>query len=181
MKPKDAQKEESAPLLPHSDEAEKGALGGMLLSPDAAGEIASLLCASDFFDFSHLHPQIFSAICKIFEEGKDPDLVLLSSALSSSGLLSKIEGGEAYLADLLYSVPSASNALEYARIVKNLSRRRKVIECGKRIEQIGREEEEGERAVSLAQGEALSLSQDEGFKDMERAALAARRAATAPI
>ena len=32
MKSKDAQKEESAPLLPHSDEAEKGALGGMLLS-----------------------------------------------------------------------------------------------------------------------------------------------------
>ena len=32
MKSKDAQKEESAPLLPHSDEAEKGGLGGMLLS-----------------------------------------------------------------------------------------------------------------------------------------------------
>lgn len=178
MKSKDSGKEESAPPLPHLDEAERGALGGMLLSPDAAGEIASLLCASDFFDFSHLHPLIFSAICKIFEEGKNPDLVLLSSALSSSGLLPKIEGGEAYLADLVYSVPSASNALEYARIVKNLSRRRKVIECGKRIEQIGREEEEGERAVSLAQGEALSLSQDEGFKDMEKAALAARRAAS---
>ena len=70
MKSKDSGKEESAPPLPHLDEAERGALGGMLLSPDAAGEIASLLSASDFFDFSHLHPQIFSAICKIFEEGQ---------------------------------------------------------------------------------------------------------------
>lgn len=170
--------EEGGPSLPHSDEAERGVLGGMLLSWDAAGEIASLLSPSDFFDFSHLHPQIFSCICSIFEEGKEADLILLSSRLSSLGLLDKIEGGQAYLADLLYSVPSASNALEYAGIVKNLSLRRKVMECGKRIEQIGLEEEEGARAASLAQGEALCLGEEKGWREMETAAQAARRAAS---
>ena len=170
--------EESPSFLPHSDEAERGVLGGMLLSQDAAGEIASLLSPSDFFDLSHLHPQIFSCICQIFEEGRDADLILLSSRLASSGLLEKIDGGQAYLADLLYSVPSASNALEYAGIVKSLSLRRKVIECGKRIEQIGQEEEEGSRAASLAQGEALALGEEKGWKEMESAAAAARRAAS---
>ena len=175
-----SEKEEKgeAPLLPHSDEAERGVLGGMLLSSDAAGEIASLLSPSDFFDFSHLHPQIFSAILKLVKEGKDPDLILLSSSLSSSGLISKIEGGQAYLADLVCSVPSASNALEYARIVKGLSKRRKVEECGKRIEQIGREEEDADRAVSLAQAQALSLGEEKGFRQMERAGDAAKRAAS---
>ena len=172
------QKQEEPPFLPHSDEAERGVLGGMLLSPDAAGEIASFLSPEDFFDFSHLHPQVFSAISKIFEEGKNPDLILLFSSLSSSGLLSKIEGGQAYLADLLYSVPSAANALEYAKVVKNLAERRRVIECGKRIEQIGREEEEGKRAVALAQGEVLALGEEKGRGEMEKAGQAARRAAS---
>ena len=167
---------DSLPLLPHSEEAERGALGGMMLSCDAAGEISSLLSPEDFFSSPHLHSEIFRAARDLFEEGKDPDLVLVSSLLSSRGLLDKIEGGQAYLADLVFSVPSASNALEYARKVKDFSLLRKVVECGKRIEQIGLEAEDAQRAAALAQGEALALGEEEGWREVERAGSAARRA-----
>lgn len=171
-------KEPSFIPLPHSDEAEKGALGGMMLSLDAAGEISSFLSPEDFFPSPRLHSEIFRAARDIFEEGKKPDLILVSSLLSSRGLLSRIEGGETYLADLVFSVPSASNSLEYAREVKSFSLLRKIIECGKRIEQIGREEEDAAKAASLAQAEALSLGKEAGWRKMERAGQVAKEAAS---
>ena len=174
------EKTQDSPLsfLPHSEEAERGALGGMMLSLYACGEISSLLSPEDFFPSPRLHSEIFRAARDIFEEGKEPDLVLVSSLLSSRGLLSKIEGGEAYLADLVFSVPSASNALEYARSVKDFSLLRKVAECGKRIEQIAFESDSGRAAASLAQAEALALGQEEGWREVEKAGDVARRAAS---
>ena len=61
-------------------------------------------------------------------------------------------------------------------IAKGLSKRRKVGECGKRIEQIGREEEDADRAVSLTQAPTLSLGEEKGFKKMKRAGDVAKRA-----
>ena len=174
---KNGKKPEAAPaFLPHSEEAERGALGGMMISPDAAGEISSLLSPEDFFPSPRLHSEIFRAASDLFNEGKDPDPYLVSSLLSSRGLLSKVEGGAAYLADLAFSVPSASNALEYARKVKDFSLLRKVAECGKRIGQIALESEDGQKAASLAQGEALALGEEAGWKEVEKAGDAALRA-----
>ena len=150
----------------------------MMLSPDAAGEISSLLSPEDFFPSPRQHSEIFRAARDLFEEGKDPDLVLVSSLLSSRGVLAKIEGGAAYLADLVSSLPSATNALEYARKVKDFSLLRKVVECGKRIEQIGLESEDAQRAASLAQGEALALGEEASWREVESAGEVARRAAS---
>ena len=63
-------------------------------------------------------------------------------------------------------------------IVKGLSKRRKVEECGKRIEKIGREEEDADRAVSLTQAPTLSLGEEKGFRKMKRAGYVAKRAAS---
>lgn len=120
--------------LPHDDNAERCALGGMLLSTDAVGEVAEIIAKRDFYNDKH--GDIFETILEQYGRGDPTDAVSIAARLMETGNLGRI-GGAPYLHELIAAVPTAANAGHYARIVLRRARRRRVIEAGTRVVQLG--------------------------------------------
>lgn len=115
----------SAPLMPHSDEAERAVLGALLLDGEAWGEVKALLVVEDFYRESSRH--IWRAIEAVTARKQALDVVTLIHALRDLDLLERV-GGVAYIAQLSNDVATAANVAHYAGIVKRKSVLRAVIE-----------------------------------------------------
>ncbi len=102
-------------LPPQNIEAEQSVLGSILLENSAVNRVMEILSASDFY--SEAHRKIFNMIYDLSERSDPVDLITLSNALKDKSLLDSV-GGTAYLASLVDNVPSAANAANYAKIVK---------------------------------------------------------------
>ncbi|MFZ5801089.1 MAG: replicative DNA helicase, partial [Candidatus Omnitrophota bacterium] len=63
---------------------------------------------------------IFSAVLELYNNQKSIDLITLSDELKRKGSLDSV-GGVAYLTNLTEAVPTAANVLHYAKIVKEKS------------------------------------------------------------
>ena len=113
-----------ARLPPHSEDAEKSLLGAVLLEGDALIAVLPLVRGEDFY--STAHQRIFDCCSFLFNEGRRVDAVLICEELRRRGDLEKV-GGEAYLAQLVATVPSAAGAEDYARIVSEKAVTRSLI------------------------------------------------------
>ncbi|MCG8448958.1 MAG: AAA family ATPase, partial [Pirellulales bacterium] len=122
---------------PHDLEAEKTVLGALLCDPDAILAVLPTLSVDDFYDL--VYQSIYAACCRLHEQREPIDFVTVSSALKSDRKIESI-GGSAFLADLAASVPTSSHAANYARIVKQNSLRRNLINTGNQITQLGYKE-----------------------------------------
>jgi len=109
---------------PQNLEAEQSILGGILLDNNAVNNVIEVLDADDFY--SESHRKIFTAIIELSEKNEPSDLVTLSNNLRNKNQLDAL-GGEAYLASLVDSVPSAANIAYYSKIVKEKSTLRRLI------------------------------------------------------
>ncbi len=118
----------AADLPPHDLEAESGVLGCIILGgAEKLDEALELLGgASAFYDLRH---QIIYSACAALVNGSKPvDLVLLHAALSASGELESV-GGLPYVAALPDRVPSAANLIHYAAVVRDLHRKREMLDA----------------------------------------------------
>jgi replicative DNA helicase len=115
----------SGRLPPHNLEAERSALGGVLIKPAAFDEMATLLTADDFF--FPAHREIFEAMLEIEKRRQPIDPIGLGDELKVRGALPRLDGGESYLMTLANSVPTAENIAHYVRIVKEKSTLRRLI------------------------------------------------------
>ncbi len=115
---------------PHAIEAEKAVLGGLLLVSSAWDKVASKIAEEDFYHKNHQH--IFRAIAFINENQQACDVVTVSDWLDAHGLSEK-SGGLDYLADLAGSTPGASNVEAYAKIVREKSVMRQLIQIGNEL------------------------------------------------
>lgn len=100
---------------PQNLDAELSILGGILLDNNAINNVIESLNASDFY--REAHTKIFNTMIDVAEKGEPVDLITLSDALKTSGLLEEV-GGPAYIASLADGVPTAANIGYYAKIVK---------------------------------------------------------------
>jgi replicative DNA helicase len=116
--------------LPHNLEAERSVLGAILLHNDAFHAAAEVIDAPDFF--RDAHRRIFNKMVKLAERGDAIDLVTLKEELGRSGDLEEA-GGPAYIAALVDGVPRSTNVEHYARIIKEKSTLRQLIESANRI------------------------------------------------
>src|SRR5687767_7930123 len=110
---------------PHNLEAEKSALGGVLIKPSSLDEAATVLTADDFF--LPAHREIFDAMMALDKRRSPIDVIALGDELKNRGALPRLEGGEAYLVTLANSVPTAENISHYVRLVKEKSTLRRLI------------------------------------------------------
>ncbi len=110
---------------PSNLDAEKSALGGVLLKPTAFDEVMTELVADDFY--LPAHREVFDAMVAIDKRRQPIELITLGDELRVRGSLSRLEGGEAYLIHLANSVPTAENIAHYVRIVKEKSTLRRLI------------------------------------------------------
>ena len=102
-------------MPPHSIEAERSVLGGLLLDNDAWEKISEKVVDEDFYRKDHR--LIFRALAFLAENNRPMDVVTLYEFLEQEGEADEI-GGLAYIADLAKNTPSASNITAYADIVR---------------------------------------------------------------
>ncbi len=111
-------------LPPQSLEAEVSVLGGVLLENEALNRVVEVVNESDFY--REAHRQIFSALLGLYERNEPADLITLSETLKKRDALEEV-GGIEYLNSLVNSVPTAANIVYYAKIIKEKSIVRKLI------------------------------------------------------
>ena len=138
--------------------AEQAVLGAMMLSKDAIGDVVGSVEASDFY--KPQHEVVFEAIMRIYSAGDPVDALTVSAALKAEGTLSRVGGGE-YLHTLIAVVPSAASAGYYARLVREQSILRRLVEAGTRIAAMGYEADgsEVDDIVNGAQSEIFAVTE----------------------
>lgn len=111
-------------IMPHSIEAEQSVIGAMLIDPNAIPTAAGILVPEDFYQKAC--GILFQAITALDAEGKSADPVTLQNRLREMGAPDEISS-LSYLSDLINAVPTSINVRQYAKIVADKSRLRKMI------------------------------------------------------
>ncbi len=124
---------------PQNLEAERSVLGGILLENQAMPNVTEILLDEDFY--RDAHRKIYRAMTDLFERNDPVDLITLTEEVNRKGTLQDV-GGAVYLAALADEVPTAANILYYARIVKEKSVLRQLIEAATEVARQGYEEPE---------------------------------------
>lgn len=104
-------------------EAEQSVLGAILLDRRSIDKVGNL--GSE--DFSNeAHKIIFDCILKLDKKNSPIDLITLTNELKAIEHLDNV-GGISYITSLTTIVPTTSNIVYYAKILKDLSYKRKII------------------------------------------------------
>jgi len=119
---------------PHSIEAERSVLGGLMLDDNAWDNISGTLAAEDFYRSDHRI--IYRVMADLVERNNPLDIITISEALEGIGELENV-GGLAYISDLASSTPTASNIHAYAQIVRERSTVRSLISVAHEIADSG--------------------------------------------
>src|SRR4030042_5006512 len=117
-------------LPPQNIEAEQSVLGGILIENEAVNKVLENLTSEDFY--RDAHRRIFEALIVLSERDEPSDLITLTNELQKKKELDLI-GGASYLASLIDFVPTAANIEYYAKIVKEKSLVRKLINTSTKI------------------------------------------------
>ena len=125
-------------LPPQNVDAEEAILGGILIDPEALGRVTEILTPEAFYIGAHR--TIYQAALDLQTRGLPADLMGVATWLKDKGVLEKI-GGQARLAQLIDRTISAANIDQYAKLVVEKYTRRKLIQSGGEIIQLGYETE----------------------------------------
>ena len=113
-----------ARVPPHSVEVEESVLGAILLDPEAINAALERATPEDFYRAAHR--SIYESMVGLNEKREPIDVVTLSQELRSRGQL-EASGGIEKLASLASASPNAANVGFYAKVVRELAMRRKLI------------------------------------------------------
>ncbi|HXP89616.1 MAG TPA: replicative DNA helicase [Fibrobacteria bacterium] len=130
--------------LPRSEEAERAVLGGVLRDWRVLDGLLVELEPGDFY--SERHRVVFEAMRQLSLEQVPVDLVTLAERLRRDRKVDGV-GGEAYLMDLADSVVSAAGIGAHARIVREKSLLRALIESTRKINELAFEDGEDTAVV----------------------------------
>ncbi len=150
--------------MPVSIEAEQAFLGSIIRKPDSFDSVGGMLTAEDFYLEEHKH--IYVSLTKMYTESRTIDPVTLANALVESGIKDQT-GGIQYIALLADSVPSASNVKDYAKIVKDKSTLRKLINVCDEINTEAYEETSSVRnIIDSAEQKIFDISNNNDTKEL---------------
>ncbi len=153
------------PKLPFSLIAEQSLLGSILIDPASVNTVADIISADDFYE--EAHKQIYLGIHELFLLNHDIDIVTLIDTLVQKGIYDK-SGGEEYLKSICEAVPSALNIKDYAKIVKEKSLLRQLINISDEIKDTAFSEQDSvESIIDSAERKIFSIAQGrdtKGFK-----------------
>jgi replicative DNA helicase len=114
---------EDLKVPPHDLAAEVALIGAIMIQPSLIPQLKTQITPEDFYLEAHRH--IYAVICEI---RVNPDPVTIIHRLREKGLLERA-GGENYLKELVVECPITSAAWRHhSTILKDLSRRRRLIE-----------------------------------------------------
>ncbi len=107
---------------PNSIDAEFSVLGGLLIDNDSWDKISSILTAEDFYQPNHRI--LFNTIEKMLNSNQACDVLTVSEYLKKAGQLKE---ELAFLGGLVNNTPSASNIVQYGKIIREKSILRQLI------------------------------------------------------
>lgn len=118
--------------IPYNTEAEKAVIGGIFLKQNALTDIAEFLSPDDFYNKDL--KMIYASILKLYNENKaiDPILILEKNK--------NIKNDTFY--EIIESVQTAANIIEYAHIVKDKAKLRNLQDSATKIVEMTSDEEE---------------------------------------
>jgi replicative DNA helicase len=140
--------------LPHDLDAEKSVLGAILINNQAFNQAAEVIDAADFY--RDAHRRIFEKMIGLTDRGNPVDLLTLKDELGRSGDLDEV-GGPAYISALTDGVPRSANVEYYAKIVKEKSTLRRLIQSATEV--LGRAYDAEEDADDLLDEAERSIFQ----------------------
>ncbi len=141
---------------PQDISAEQSVLGAVLLDNHCLPDIAATLQPGDFYRENH--KIIYRALLELHRKNVEADIITLPNQLRAANELEKV-GGVTYVATLANLVPTAANAVQYAKIVREKAVIRRVIRSATKIIQnaYDGEFEDVSGFVATAQSEICSI------------------------
>jgi replicative DNA helicase len=130
--------------LPRSEDAERSVLGGILRDWRVLDDLISEIEPGDFY--AERHRLVFEGMRQLSIEQVPVDLVTLTERLRRDKKLEHV-GGDAYLMELADSVVSAAGITAHARIVRDKSLLRSLIESTRKINELAFEDGEDTAVV----------------------------------
>lgn len=131
-------------------EAEHGVLGALMHEPDLCEEIGAFLDSADFSCDDN--GMLYAMILACHSKKARPDSITLSE------IRPELPSGEmtiVYASEIMQNVPSTANGKQYARIVIERARARKLYEAGQRLMELAGQR--GSIPAQIAQAQALVL------------------------
>ena len=149
--------------LPFSAIAEKSVLGSILIDPSSLNYIADMINSEDFY--LEEHKQIYLAMHELFLTNSQIDIVTLIDTLVKKGIYSK-SGGEDYIKIIAQTVPNALNIRDYAKIVKDKSILRQLIDmCNDVSDAAYSEQDDVTHVLDAAQNRLYGITQGKETKN----------------
>jgi replicative DNA helicase len=143
--------------LPHNLEAERAVLGAILLNAESIHNAVEFIKDTDFF--RDAHRRIFEKMLGLMERGQAIDFITIKDELTRSGELDQV-GGPAYVASLVDGLPHGVNVGDYARIVKQKSTLRSLIQSANRVlSSAYHAEEDAEVIIDEAEREIFAIAE----------------------
>ena len=145
-------------LPPHAPGAEMSLLGAMLWDHSVIPEVIAIVSSgSDFYRAAH--QVLFETMIELYDKNGTLDGEQLTQRLVDTDLLEDI-GGIEYIVKLAESVPSASNAPYYARIVREKATLRELIEAaGTTLMEAHTSTEEAQQILEQAEQRIFKIAQ----------------------
>ena len=140
-------------IPPHNEEAERSALGAVMLNKEALLDVTEEVKPEDFYR------EIFDAIMNLYRENTAVDMLTVCEELNRRKALDMV-GGRAYIATLTAEVPSTANAGEYAKIVSEKAMLRRLITAAEDITIKGYDDKmAAEELLDYAEGDIFRIAQ----------------------
>ncbi len=142
--------------IPVSYEAEQSVIGAILIKSDYFGDLINYVSGNDFYVDEHR--EIFFAMHDLFLASRSIDHITVIDTLVTKGVMDA-ERAKAAIMKIVAAVPSAANAVDYAKIVRDRSVRRQLIEICREIEESAASEtDSAEHILELAEKKVYSIS-----------------------
>ncbi len=149
--------------LPFSLVTEQSLLGSVIISPEALDDALNIIGADDFYIAEHA--EIFNVIKELFASSRDIDFVTLVDALVTKGIYTEQAASE-YVTQLIHKGNNALNVKDYAKIIKDKSLLRRLIDvCSEISDKAYSEEGDAARLVDYAESLVFELAQGRDSKN----------------
>lgn len=147
---------------PQNLEAEKSVLGGLLIDPIRMAIVQTLIKEDDFYKVAH--QLIYAAIEKVYDREGTIDTVTLINQLDAYDQLENV-GGPTAIMDLANYTPTTANIEQYAKIVRDKSILRRLIQASSQISKAAYEEgAEVEEIVDQSERLILTIGEENQSK-----------------
>jgi len=142
---------------PHSLEAEKTVLGGILVNNENLNVVLSIISPEDFY--KEANRKIIEKIILLVDKGLPVDLLSLNEELQKAGTIEDV-GGASYLSSLMDGVPKSLNVEYYAQIIKEKSLlRRLILSSAKIISSSYEQKEDADELLDEAQAAIIEVAE----------------------